>query len=150
MHPSTKQQSAWYNRWYSKLQLAGRLFQPAVQTNFKPCCGAVPADTQKLEAFHVYPNAGRLFQPATTHTLTAAFFAQARRRREIFAAEMLSLRKRGAHESCGRSLSRNAVEQLGCCTAWLLQPAISRGLLQPVISRRQSSESHWSRDRSGL
>ena len=69
---------AWYNRWYSKLQLggwllqpvnrccshcneiqgfclaqslvlkiAGRLFQPAVQTNFKPCCGAVPADTQK-------------------------------------------------------------------------------------------------------
>ena len=56
-------ETAWYNRGYSKLQLAGRLFQPAVQTKFKPCCGAVPADTQKLEAFHVYSNAGRLEQP---------------------------------------------------------------------------------------
>ena len=129
--------TAWYNRWYSKLQwllqpvnrccshcneiqgfclaqslvlkIAGRLFQPAVQTNFKPCCGAVPADTQKLEAFHVYSNAGRLFQPATTYTITATFFARARRRPLVL--ECLS--EKGVL-TLQASLARNAVEQLGC------------------------------------
>jgi hypothetical protein len=33
--------------------------------------------------FHVYLNAGWLFQPATTYTITDALFARARRRREI-------------------------------------------------------------------
>ena len=100
------------------LKIAGRLFQPAVQTNFKPCCGAVPAGTSCI--FECWA--------ATTYTITDAPFARARRRREILVTKCCLSEKRVLTKAAGGRcpemlLNSLAVVQLGCCSRLFLAVA---------------------------